>query len=249
MVAGHLPYDAAVAPTPQSIEPPPAPSSGEIPNPFRGDEGQAPLPPQAQTQLQQPDAQSPGFVEPSAAEPNALRLQPASEGFPPAVPPGPDGAPARPMRPMPMSNNHFPPMANAGSYPEFRAWLSSAEPVATAGQSHEAAARQYVVPTVDVTSSPAFEVSPAPMADEAAPVAETVTESESQWRLVIHDQAEGGAASNREAPLFRPPQLDDAQAPAMATRHPRASKPSLEERTGAALKRFMSWEMPPGATR
>jgi hypothetical protein len=236
MMHEQVPYDPQVMPPLETTAPAPGPAAGEIPNPFRGDEGQAPLPPQ--TQL-------PAYINPGDAEPSAV--PPTYADYQPAVPPVADAAPQQPIRQVPISSNSFPPMAEAESaQSEFQTWPVSAEADATRVESREVAAQDSVIATVGVTHGPAAELASAPMTGQTA----TVSDVESQWRLVIHDQVEDPTPSNPDAPLFRPPRLDRPQSPATPPmRHPAARKPSLEERTGAALRRFMSWEMPPGATR
>jgi hypothetical protein len=247
MVHGHVPYeqyDAHGAPPLETTAPlpapEPAPATGETPNPFRGDAGQAPLAPQ--TQL-------PMYMNPGASEANAIPpTHVDGGGIQAAVPLAAETAPEQPMRQAPIASNPFPPMADAenGLPPGYQAWPTSAEADATSVESQEVIARDGVVPTVGVTPGPEVELASAPSAGQTA----TVSDVESQWRLVIHDQAEDATASNRDARLFRPPQLEGSPSSAPTSmRHSRAQKPSLEERTGAALRRFMSWEMPPGTTR
>jgi hypothetical protein len=149
------------------------------------------------------------------------------------------------MPAVPMSGNYFPPMADAGAdtrrQSPGQAWVAQG---ALTAQSQNAGGGENAQPHVGGVS-PAVQASLAVAAEEATPV----SRNEPQWRVVIHDQA-GAATNNRpDAPLFRPPSLDETQLPAPPMRTQRPAKPTLEEETGNALRRFMSWEMPPATTR
>jgi hypothetical protein len=207
-----------------------------MPNPFRGDAPQAPLPPKTQAPLP-PQSEAPNVIDSGAAEPSELSPMPARDEVQPADAP----FEAEPDQPVPMSSNYFPPMADAGANTQRQlpgpAWVAQG---AMAAQSQNVGGDENTQPLIGGVS-PSVQASLALAAEDATPV----SEREPQWRVVIHDQA-GAPTSNRpDSPLFRPPSLDEAQLPAPPMRTQRPEKPTLEEETGDALRRFMSVEAQP----
>jgi hypothetical protein len=231
-----MPHEAQEMPAPPIAAP--APTEGQSPNPFREEAGQAS--PAA-------EMQAPNSTGSDAAEPNTLPAEPENGAMVESVVPPQEVPPEQPMPPAPMSDDGFQPMSmdSGESQLEFQSW-----PVGTV---RDQAPAQPQTSTVAIRAVPP--VAPAYVVEDSAPPfaatpSRPITESGSQWRLVIHDNPDGIAADSRDnASLFRPPSLGGAQTPAPQAQKPAPPKRSLEEQTGDALERFMSFDGPPSEKR
>jgi hypothetical protein len=226
IVPALMPHEAEVMPVPPMTAP--APADGETPNPFRDEPGQGS--PAA-------DMQAPSSIGSGAAEPNPLRAVPESDGTDVPVVPPQELPPEQLMPQAPMSGDGFQPMYGE-TQPRFQSWPAHADGDRAPVQSQSPAAEYKTVPVAAV--GPARVVEDLPPR-RAAALSTPISETESRWRLVIHDDPDGiPASSSDHAPLFRPPSLDGNQTPRPQAQRPAPRRRSLEEQTGDALQRFMS---------
>jgi hypothetical protein len=185
-----LPTEAEVMPVPPVAGP--APAEGQTPNPFR-DEA-APAPPA--------EMQAPTSTDSGAAEPNMLPADPQNGGADvPLVPP--QEAPPEQLIPQaPLSDDGFQPMASASGEtpPEFTSWPAFAQGDRAPVQSQSPTAENKTVPVVAVRPARVIEdLPPRPASALSTPI----TETQSRWRLVIHDNPDGIAAEGSADAPFR----------------------------------------------
>ncbi|HEY3395252.1 MAG TPA: hypothetical protein VGK58_21300 [Lacipirellulaceae bacterium] len=213
----------------------PVPAEGDETNPFRGEAGEAPP---------LPEMQSPSFTEPGAQEPNSLPPAPENAGgAQPEIPQGQDAAPDQPMPDAPMSGDESQPMANLD------------QPEAAFTKLDRAPAQPQNSTVDENRALPAIVAAPRYVVEDALPPGAAtssapMTESGSRWRLVVHDNPDGVATDNRvNASLFRPPSFSGTLTETAPAQKSAPQKRSLEEETGHALQRFISFETPPSANR
>jgi hypothetical protein len=193
------------------------------------------------------EMQAPSSIESDAVEPNTLPAVPENEATDePAVPPQ-EVPPDQPMPQAPMSGDGFQPMSGASGEraPGFESPPGFTDRGRTSTAARKATASNVVLPAV--AAAPAQNVEntlPRSTGVPSTPIAQ------SRWRLVLHDNPEGIAAGSRDnARLFRPPSFGGNQASAPQVQKPAPRSRSLEEQTGDALQRFMSFERRQGANR
>jgi hypothetical protein len=238
IVPAHMPQEAEMMPGPPVAEPMPA--QGQSRNPFRDEASQAS--PSAETQA--PNSNASGAMEPNTL-PAAPGNGPVGE---PVVPPQ-DVAPEQPMPHTPMPGDGFEPMSSdsGGSQLEYQSWSATTE--------DDQAPAQLQMNTIEssmpriVAPEPARVVGnlpPRPADAGSIPI----TETGSGWRLVIQDNPDGISADGQvNAPLFKPPSFRGAHVPTAQAQRTAPPMRSLEEQTGDALERFMSFDTSPGRTR
>jgi hypothetical protein len=238
MVPEIISQAAEVMPVPPVAEP--APAEGQAPNPFRDETG----PPTPPTEMQSPNTTDSGVLEP-----NSFPAAREAGGADVTVVPPRDRAAEQPMPQGPISGDGFEPMSSANGEPklEYQSWSASTERDQSPAQLPRFAAENAMPPIVAPERVLVGE-NASPRNAAAPPI--RIAETGSRWRLVIHDDPDGIAADNGDnAPLFRPPGLGSNQPPAPQPQKPAPPKRTLEEQTGDALQRFMSFETTPGANR
>ncbi len=206
-----------------------------------------PVPPMTEPAPAEIRKSRPSSIESDALEPNTLPAVPQDGGIGEGVVPPQEVLPDQPMPQAPIPGDLFQPMsgANGEPAPRFESSPGFTDRGRTSTDAPKATARNVVLPAVAAA--------PARIVENTLPRSTGASSTpiiQSRWRLVVHDNPEGIAAGSRDnAPLFRPPSFGDNQTPAPQAEKPAPRRRSLEEQTGDALQRFMSFESRPGANR